>query len=391
MSFSDDVNYDLEFRSTRDDAWYSCGVVLEDGNRLRVKYKDFVQSYNDEVFSVSDFPTGKEIERFLRRFRPESLPIEDNECSRVAEGFMICGAYARDGQLRYFDAIVDAVCYKEHEPTKCLCTYLLFWQHGPDEGNTTATSLDDIYIIQSGSVDPTVVNFAKLMKEKVDSFESILIPKNPLLFRKTSSNETITKSQDSGIGGHSSVGFSAGRERHFPELSDQDRDLGGVKETSNHHFIIVENLEKDLCPLLMMDFIHEQTLITAHTYVFPSLLGDTYAGGAILVNSRTTLKRIHDYINNPNHFIVSSSGRPWVIAEDKLRTGTFNTNLQSFQPKYESYNTKNDLKVVRLGTEEYTVAKRRKELYLELHNHVNGLVQRFAKEERSLQASLCKP
>lgn len=93
------------------------------------------------------------------------------------------------------------------------------------------------------------------------------------------------------------------------ELSDQDKDLGGVKESDGHHFILMENLEKNLCPLTMMDFLHERTLITAQAYVFPSSLAETYARGAILVDSRAKLKRIYEFINNPNHFIVSSSGR----------------------------------------------------------------------------------
>ncbi|KAI3809688.1 hypothetical protein L1987_19286 [Smallanthus sonchifolius] len=296
----------------------------------------------------------------------------------VTEGLMVCAEYTRDNQLRYFDAIVDAVRYKEHTPEKCFCTYLLFWQHGPEEGNTTAANLDDIYLIRRGSVDPTVAKFTKLVEEKIKgaSFEFILIPKIPFLYQKTSSNETITKSQEC-----CSAGFSTGRERFCPELSDQDRDLGGGKETGSHHYILLENLEKDSSPLLMMDFIREQTFITAQAYVFPSLLAETYARGAILVDSVTKLRRIYEFINNPNHFIVSSSGRPWVIFEDKLRTGTFNTNLHSLQPKYENYNIEKELKIVRLGTEEYTKAKQLKVLYLEFRNHLNGLLQSLAMEE----------
>ncbi|KAL8238053.1 hypothetical protein R6Q59_019134 [Mikania micrantha] len=384
MSTSGDVNYNLEYRSQKDDAWYSCGVVLEHGNRLCVKFKDFVQSFDDEIFNVSDFSTDDDIGAFCRRFRPESVPIDDNECSRVTEGFMVCAAYTGDTQLRYFDAVVDAVCYKEHTPKKCLCTYLLFWQHGPEEGNITAANFDDIYLIKSDPVDPTVENFTKLITEQVKqaSSELTLIPKNPLLSRKTSSNENITESQEFGRAGYNSrVGFSAGKERFCPELSDQDRDLGGVKGSSSHHYIILENLEKDLCPLLMMDFIQEQTLITAQAYIFPSLSAETYARGAIMVDSKTKLKRIYEFINNPNHFIVSSTGKPWVIAEDKLRTGSFNTSLLSFQPKYENYNSQNHLKVVLLGTKEHKKAKQLKDLYLEFRNHLNGLVQTFAMEE----------
>lgn len=98
----------LDFRSKKDDAWYACGVVL-DGKKLRVKFKDFVESFHDEVFSIADFSTHREIEQFLLRFRPTSMPIEENECSKVIEGMMVSATYTRDGLVRFFDAIVDAV------------------------------------------------------------------------------------------------------------------------------------------------------------------------------------------------------------------------------------------------------------------------------------------
>ncbi|KAI7746456.1 hypothetical protein M8C21_022549, partial [Ambrosia artemisiifolia] len=172
-----------------------------------------------------------------------------------------------------------------------------------------------------------------------------------------------------------------------PSLS---RDLGGMKETDGrHYYLILENLEKDLCSLSMMNFIQEQTLITAQACVFPSLLSETYARGAILVDSKTDLQSLNEFIENPNHLIVSLSGRPWVIAEDRLtRTGIFNpTNLHSLRPKYENFGTKKDLKVVGLGTEAYTTAKRLKDLYVEFRKHCNGLMQRLAIEEKKQDIS----
>lgn len=85
--------------------------------------------------------------------------------------------------------------------------------------------------------------------------------------------------------------------------------MGGVKDTGFHHYIILENLEKNLSPVLMTEFIHEHTSITAQAYVFLSLSAETYARGALVLNSKSKLKRIYEFINNPNHFIVSSSGR----------------------------------------------------------------------------------
>lgn len=373
-----DVSYNLDYRSKKDDAWYTSAVVLEDGKQLRVKFRDFVDSYFDEVFSIADFSTKSDLQEFIRRFRCASVPIEDNECSRVIADMVVCATYKGDGSVRFFDAIVDAVHYKEHTPEKCLCTYLLVWQHGPEEGNITANSIEDICLIMPGAVDPKVTDFAKLVKEKLG-----LVYKRPFLSRKTSSDETLDELQDLDSAGYSSyVGFSEGRGRFYPQLSDHDRDLGGVKETGCHHYIILENLEKDLSPMSMMEFIHVQTSITPQAYLFPSLSAETYARGAVVVDSRPKLKRIYEFLSNPNHFIVSSSGRPWVIAEAVLRTGTFDTKLQSCLPLSEHKNTGSGLMVVRLGTEEYKRAKQRKYLYMEFRKHLNGLLKRLDAEEK---------
>ncbi|KAL4555346.1 hypothetical protein LXL04_037964 [Taraxacum kok-saghyz] len=389
------VSYNLDFRSKNDDAWYTCGVV-HDGKQLRVKFKDFVESFHDEVFSTTDFSSHREIEEFLRRFRQTSEPIEEHECSRVIEGMTVSATYTSDGLVRFFDAIVDAVYYKEHTPAKCLCTYLLFWQHGPDEGNITAASLDDLCLIMSGAIDPKVADFAKLVREKLRGpfSQSNLTSKTPFLTKKRS-NQTLNKLQASF---QSRVVMETvfmvdylknllllGRGRFKIQVIDQDKDMGGVKDTGFHHYIILENLEKNLSPVLMSEFIHEQTSITAEAHVFLSFSTETYARGAIVVNSRLKLKRIYEFINNPNHFIVSSSGRPWVIAEDMLRTGTLNINLQSLHPRYENRNTWSKLMIVRLGTEEYTKAKNLKNIYMEFRDHLNGLVERLDMEEKNIR------
>ncbi|XP_076935706.1 uncharacterized protein LOC143602510 [Bidens hawaiensis] len=168
--------------------------------------------------------------------------------------------------------------------------------------------------------------------------------------------------------------------------------MGGTKMIDCHHYVLLENLDKDLCPLLMMEFIREHTSITAQTCVFPSLFGEIYARGAIMVDSSTKLKRIYDFVNDPSHLITSFSGRPWITAKENLRSGTFNTNLQSLQPKYENYSAQNELKVVRSGTEEYRKSKQLKDLYLVFHNHIQGLMQRLAIEEKKNedQFSFCK-
>ncbi|KAI3786411.1 hypothetical protein L1987_40063 [Smallanthus sonchifolius] len=315
MAIFNGVDYNLEYRSKKDEAWYTCGVVLEDGKQLRVKFRDFIQSYFDEVYSIANFLTHHEIEQFLKRFRPVSELIEYNECSRVIEGMKVCAMYKGADEVLYFDAIVDAVHHKEHTPEKCLCTYLLFWQHGHGEGNMTATTLEDIYLIMHGAIHPKIAEFTNLVKQQLEGVS-------------LQSQASFSVNVFGSVGCSSHVGSSA-----------------------------------------------------AQTYVFPSSLAETYARGAIMVDSSIKLKRVYEFINNPNHFITSFSGRPWVIVEDSFKTGTLNTNLQSLQPKYENC-TKNELKIVRLGTEEYRKSKQLKDLYLEFRNHLKGLVQRCCKGAR---------
>ncbi|KAI3769528.1 hypothetical protein L6452_00634 [Arctium lappa] len=237
-----DVSYNLDYRSKKDDAWYTSAVVLEDGKQLRVKFRDFMDSYYDEIFSIADFSTKSDLQEFIRRFRRVSVPIEDNECSRVIADMVVCATYKGDGSVRFFDAIVDAVFL--FSQLRCI---------------TKSICLRSVYapIYWSGSM---VTGFAKLVKEKLG-----LVYKRPFLSRKTSPNETLDELQDLESAGYSSYGGpSEGRGRFYPQLSDHDRDLGGVKETACHHYIILENLEKDLSPNSMMEFMHVQTAITPH-------------------------------------------------------------------------------------------------------------------------------
>ncbi|XP_076886331.1 protein SAWADEE HOMEODOMAIN HOMOLOG 2-like [Bidens hawaiensis] len=169
MAVLDDieVDYDLEYLTKKDAAWFTCAVVLEHQNQLRVKF---------EVFSVADFNTHCDIEQLIHKFRPVSKPVEDNECSILVQGMRVCAIYRRHDrdELLYYDAVVDAVLYVEHTPEKCVCSYLLCWQHGPGEGTLTEASIEDICFIVHGDIHPKIAEFANLVKQqlKVPSVES---------------------------------------------------------------------------------------------------------------------------------------------------------------------------------------------------------------------------
>lgn len=56
---------------------------------------------------------------------------------------------------------------KQGEEEECLCTFILYWLHGPKAGNLTATTIGQICQIQpSGQIDPQVASFLKLARER---------------------------------------------------------------------------------------------------------------------------------------------------------------------------------------------------------------------------------
>lgn len=102
-----------------------------------------------------------------------------------------------------------------------------------------------------------------------------------------------------------------GNSRICHEANRQDKDLGGsnMRESGIHHFILIENLEKDLSPSSIMEFIHKQTSISAEAYIFPNLSSESFTRGAIVVECKEKLKKMYDFLNNPDHIVTSSRGR----------------------------------------------------------------------------------
>lgn len=52
---------------------------------------------------------------------------------------------------------------------KCLCNFILNWQHGPDVGNLTYATVGNICLIQhSTGIDPKVASFLKKSRDKIE-------------------------------------------------------------------------------------------------------------------------------------------------------------------------------------------------------------------------------
>ncbi|KAF9688229.1 hypothetical protein SADUNF_Sadunf02G0175500 [Salix dunnii] len=235
-------DYDVEFRSLADDAWYSVCTVL-DGEKLTLKYQNFSDD-EDSIFEVKNLKTLDELEKLKDRFRPISPQLQDNECHKVVRGVVVCVSHSFDGSdNRFYDAIVD-------DSTKCA--------------------------------------------------EQSPCKKRP--------------PDDDDLGGYSSV-------------------------------LLIDNLDKNLSPSTIVEFIHSHTSLSVQACVFPSMSSEMYTQGAIVLNCRKNLEKLSKFLDCQNHIITSKRGRPWV---------------------------------------EYTTAKQLRDLFMEFTEHQRGLHRRLAMEEREI-------
>lgn len=77
----------------------------------------------------------------------------------------------------------------------------------------------------------------------------------------------------------------------------------------NTEFILICNLENDLTPSSIKDFIYKQTSILPQAFIFPRLLSDPFTRGVIMVDSEKKVQIIYEFLENPNHIVVSLRGR----------------------------------------------------------------------------------
>ncbi|KAL9265915.1 hypothetical protein AKJ16_DCAP21930 [Drosera capensis] len=185
----------------------------------------------------------------------------------------------------------------------------------------------------------------------------------------------------------------------------QDLDLGGAdtskrtaKLSSVPHIMLVDNLEKNITPSAIVNFIGRCTSTSTDAYVFPSLWFESYTTGALLANSAEKLQRLQTFLTKPDQIITSSRGRPWVVPDitkyDSCSASygfpELNAQIKMPQIKSESGVEEHALKVVHAGSEEYTKAELLRLMFLEFSNHQHRLHRRLLFEEgRILGPSMC--
>ncbi|XP_058115287.1 uncharacterized protein LOC131258184 isoform X1 [Magnolia sinica] len=319
--------------------------------------------------------------------------------------------------------LLSQVYYSEHTFDKgeeqCLCEFVLFWQHGPIAGTKTLTSIEHICLIQPGSAqnDPNLDFFLEISRKKLElgSHRASFVTEHEISANACAAcfNETCgsavkcepnmpykpqtfnSKEKKNPRQGHVTQTFKG--YRNVRKKIGQDMDLGGgeyfftksLKETRNYHYILIENMETDLPSSVIVDFIYQQTSVSSHAYVTPSLLSESYTRGTIFLDGQEKLEKLSRFLHNPAHLIMSSRGRPWVIVEKEWRLGKFEGLMH--QPKKKPQNKNEDhadkIKVVHKGTIEYEKGKQLSELFMEFCQHLQGLHKRLTLEERKILQS----
>ncbi|KAF4359296.1 hypothetical protein F8388_021848 [Cannabis sativa] len=318
---ADDEEARLEFRSYPDNAWYSVRIMIEGdyADILRIKYSNFPDD-NDSIFRAAEFKDEDHFKDFASRFRPISSQLQDSECSQVVQGLLVCASHHFNADdIRFYDAVVEEVDHCEHSfangEEECLCTFILSWLHGPVAGYITAERLEQICRVQHrDEIDTVVASFLSKVKAKLKT-GSCRSNRQETKFTKWFLSDTLSSK------------WAIGRPC---EKKGQDIDFGGVK----NYLIFVDNIEKDLTHTEIMEFIKKKVSITSQAFLFPSLSSDICTRGCILLDTQSHFEKLCNFLNNPDHIIVSLSGRPWVMTEtmkvnDSLRASILSLSLLS--------------------------------------------------------------
>ncbi|CAN4096247.1 unnamed protein product [Withania somnifera] len=391
--------YDLEHRYKGDDSWYAVLVTVE-GDTMTVKFEGYEEAF-DLKFYAKEFKSKEEIDEFVGRFRNISPQLQDNECASVKEGMIVCAACNAFGEddMLFYDAVVEAIHNEDHSfnngVEECLCTFIVSWLHGPKKDYMTRCGIEGICIIKGTTqVDPRLVSFLKLANQKLrkssckststseqDNSASKGLSRNKIVRCLSSPRKSDSTSKQ--ISSAKNVVDVRYTTEDYSRCWDQDKDLGG--QCSNYHVMLVENLERNLLPSSLRDFIHEHTSVSSQAYISPCPSYMPYARGIIVVDCEEKLQRINLFLDNPAHLVVSSKGRPVVISERDVRPSMIKTSLESlaysFKDIFKAKSFCQDLIVVRSGSDAYRRANQAKDLFLEFTSHQQRLYKKLALEE----------
>ncbi|MCL7048023.1 hypothetical protein MKW94_029031 [Papaver nudicaule] len=174
---SNNKNPPLDFRSTRDGAWYYVDKLLlsKKNTTLTVRFLGFDRN-DDEKFNVKDFKTGKELDDFVKRFRPSAVQLQDEECKDVKRFWFVCACLELgEEDQRFYNGFIESIHRELHTikrgEERCSCTFVVGWLEGPKAGRTENKRLENICKVQLGSplFDQALAGFVNTSRARLDS------------------------------------------------------------------------------------------------------------------------------------------------------------------------------------------------------------------------------
>uniref|UniRef100_A0A7C8ZJ60 SAWADEE domain-containing protein n=1 Tax=Opuntia streptacantha TaxID=393608 RepID=A0A7C8ZJ60_OPUST len=169
----------------------------------------------------------------------------------------------------------------------------------------------------------------------------------------------------------------------YMDLQQEDQIKIEAMRRKARYFVLVENLEKDVSPSTIVDFVRDVTSVEVEAFVFLSLSSQPYNRGALVVDTLEELERLCNFMDKEDQMIISSKGRPWIVPTSSVPDWGIPSFwcLEPNMKKNMLHSTGNQLKIVKLGSEEYSKAEKLRELFLEFAKHQEQLFKRLALEE----------
>lgn len=93
------------------------------------------------------------------------------------------------------------------------------------------------------------------------------------------------------------------------ERYGHDMDIGGVP-----HVLFVENLEKGISAVTIMQFLYQQVSVSCKAIVLPSKQSESYTRATIILDNKKNLEKLSIFLESPDRIIISSRGRYIIVS-----------------------------------------------------------------------------
>ncbi|KAI3929465.1 hypothetical protein MKW92_050488 [Papaver armeniacum] len=164
----------LDFRSVVDNAWYTVQelVLDEEKHTLTIRFTDLAsEEEEEEVFNGEKIKTAKELDRFLKRFRPACVQLQDDECAGVRPALQVCALLKDKQDEKFYNGLIFFVDRVPHNQDDCFCKFKVLWTDGPKVGSFETMGIERVCRRQKGSAlfDPALRSFVEISRAHLDS------------------------------------------------------------------------------------------------------------------------------------------------------------------------------------------------------------------------------